>query len=789
MSFPKISLMPILCLLILSWSTPSLLLGQTPTPTPPLDTDGDGVPDDEDGWPEHKQLTTPKLPKPQFLAIYLGQGIGYGINKHGDVVGEFYRNNGESEAVMWRLGRNRTRLGFLTEDQTVARWSIAWGINDARQITGRSTYTWDANVSGEYPDPPTYPVWDYNRAVHAFLWQAGTMTDLNDLSLGGPVDPNFPDPTNKLISEGRAINRDGVVVGYSHTNASAQSTGWAWHIVFDAPRAAKFTGAAPIDLGITPADAISDATAINDNGAIVGHGAGYQSAFFQSNGQTQLPPAAAEAHLANGLNNQDHVVGIAGNYRAYLWVPTSNLPEEERFIDLHALGDFSYSGADAINDRDQVVGSGTGSALLWQNGKAYRLNDLIGPQPSFYLVSARAINQKGMIVANTSDSNDESDAYLLVSIRFVEVSPKTTDETGSIVEHSDKPKLLPHSNEMVEEPRSGQTPNVAYRVLKVTFPEVLAGERIKWSMAPLFTPGGSEAPLFRGVWPEEHPNRFEAAGGEENDYQYTATSQQEGTTVIDSDGKTAVRVNLPPIGFNKARVRIEFERFSSTAAEIDFEVPAVVVIDPGHGGITDLPGSDANHAQSPSNVLEKNMTLAYGLALRDSLRAKAVEKKLNLKVLMTRAIDENLPGAARAARARDNGADNIVIIHFNSSASHTARGTLEVRRTAGNVNQQEDKDFINPVINKVVFAIAAYDFGARKLDHVPFNAAVASDLNLGNTTNHGIRAGYIEVEFIDNPVIDVLLNTGPNAAAVKQAIADAMRDGIIQDLKHQPTSP
>ena len=86
------------------------------------------------------------------------------------------------------------------------------------------------------------------------------------------MNPNYPDPRNKLDSEGRAINQDGVVVGYSHTNAATQSTGSAWHIVYDAPHAAKFPGVAPIDLGITPTDGTSDATAINDHGAIVGAG-------------------------------------------------------------------------------------------------------------------------------------------------------------------------------------------------------------------------------------------------------------------------------------------------------------------------------------------------------------------------------------------------------------------------------------------------------------------------------------------------------------------------------------
>lgn len=416
MSFPPIRRKPLLYLIILSLSAAPWLLGQTPTPTPPVDTDGDGVPDHQDGWPQHKQLSTSRVPELQYVVINLGPGIGYGINNHGDVVGEGLNANGEREAILWRLGQPPTFLGFLTQDQSVVRWSIAWGINDARQITGRSTYTWNVNVSGDYPDPPTYPVWDYNWSDHAFLWQAGTMTDLNDLSLGQSVNANAPDPSNKLASDGRGINRDGVVVRLSGTNASAQSTGWAWHIVGDTPHAATFDGAGPIDLGIAPSDATSEGAAINDHGAVVGTGDYYRSAFFQLNGQIQVVAPVVGVNYASGINNLDHVVGTSSNSIPFIWVPTSTLPENERIIDLTEMnlaGGVSHAIAFAINDRDQIVGSGDGGALLWQNGELHRLNDLIKAHPDPYLMNARAINQSGMIVANAA-LYDEGGVILLI---------------------------------------------------------------------------------------------------------------------------------------------------------------------------------------------------------------------------------------------------------------------------------------------------------------------------------------------------------------------------------------
>jgi hypothetical protein len=91
------------------------------------------------------------------------------------------------------------------------------------------------------------------------------------------------------------------------------------------------------------------------------------------------------------------------------------------------------------------------------------------------------------------------------------------------------------------------------------------------------------------------------------------------------------------------------------------------------------------------------------------------------------------------------------------------------------------------VISLMVAAMQQYDAGANQRDSVIVNTAAASDTNLGNiSTFHPIRAAYSEVDFIDNPTVDALLNTGANAAAVKTAVADAIRNGIIQDIRIQP---
>lgn len=380
----------------------------------------------------------------------------------------------------------------------------------------------------------------------------------------------------------------------------------------------------------------------------------------------------------------------------------------------------------------------------------------------------------------------------LVAPEVVELAPLVVDELGNEQWGSELPSSTATLTPFVEV--NPDANRIAHRELKVRIDPLLKNKTVTWSLGPI--PGAIPATI-RGDWNDSpvavHKDRFEtsAAFGA---YGYHRVSQLTAETTIDANGYTAVRVNVPPVGFNKVRISIQIESIALPIDLIDMEVPAVVVIDPGHGGTANLPLSSWNNAVSPSGVLEKNMTLDYGTELRDALRAKAAKDDLNLRVFMTRDTDINVSGQNRAFVARDNGADIIFIIHFNSDDDasngripHQSRGTLEVRRTTNNVNSADDITLIDDIIDRIVPAILPFDQAARKRDAVIYNTAVASDDNLGNTAAyHPIRAGYCEVEFIDNPTADLLLNTGPHANAVKVEIVNAMRDGIIDNLlNHQ----
>lgn len=175
--------------------------------------------------------------------------------------------------------------------------------------------------------------------------------------------------------------------------------------------------------------------------------------------------------------------------------------------------------------------------------------------------------------------------------------------------------------------------------------------------------------------------------------------------------------------------------------------------------------------------------------------------------MITRSTDVSLNSRNRANIARDNGADQLFIIHFNAftdddgvepDRSHIVRGTLEVRQSPNLTGSlPEDIEFIDTVLDRMVPAMLPFDAGCNRRSHVIKDTTVATDTYIGNEENyHPVRAGYCEVEFIDfgkqtptdatDDSVDILLNTGPNAGAVRTTIANAMRDGIIQDLRTQP---
>ena len=255
---------------------------------------------------------------------------------------------------------------------------------------------------------------------------------------------------------------------------------------------------------------------------------------------------------------------------------------------------------------------------------------------------------------------------------------------------------------------------------------------------------------------------------------------------------------------------------------------SVIVIDPGHGGTANIPGdSTFNNATSASGVLEKSMTLDICKRIRWSLQsgsghARAVALGKTIQVVMTRETDVNKSLGDRAAVAADADADLFFSLHFNGY-NKVARGTeayvdrkyMTAMQTvsAGSVISQEgpgkpasglrninvaaDTDFASKIVQAAFGAIKAMDPKAALRSAIytkPVHGesfapppgvkmkglGVLRDAKLGTSGNQ-CRATLLELEFIDVPAVDQLLN-GANAGDARNQIASAIAVALVEAL-------
>ena len=97
----------------------------------------------------------------------------------------------------------------------------------------------------------------------------------------------------------------------------------------------------------------------------------------------------------------------------------------------------------------------------------------------------------------------------------------------------------------------------------------------------------------------------------------------------------------------------------------DLTAPSAVraiAIDPGHGG------ADAG-ARGPAGTLEKDVTLSVAHRLQ-----AAIQRRLGLRVVLTRSGDAAVTLDERAAIANNNRADLFISLHANASVRETAAG-------------------------------------------------------------------------------------------------------------------
>jgi surface-anchored protein len=334
-------------------------------------------------------------------------------------------------ALNYQVVQNGTRFDLVPS-------RYAYELVDLGTLGGPTSFALDVNNRGQVTGNSRYT--NANSRLHAFLWEAGVMTDLGFL-------PGVE------FSRGYALNDAGVVVGESDNDVpkafawtpatgmiNLGTLGGPSAVAHDINEAGEVVGAASngsasrpykrlpdgtfIDLGTLLGTTNSNgrAWAINQAGAVAGVSRNASNTTSQATLWLPGQPPMNLGSLLDGqqfsqayaLNDRLEVVGssVRGKVsptsstdliRAFYW-------REGSMTELPLLTyapDWIHSEAKDINNCGTIVGyvarfSGSptsgGAAVLWRGGEVYELNTLIPPGSGWVLQSAEGINDRGDIV-------------------------------------------------------------------------------------------------------------------------------------------------------------------------------------------------------------------------------------------------------------------------------------------------------------------------------------------------------------------------------------------------------
>jgi probable HAF family extracellular repeat protein len=351
----------------------------------------------------------------KFKSLGGTQSRGMAINDHGAVAGWSTLQDGSRRAALWK-DESPINLGTLGGPGTSSM--VPWpGLNNAGMIVGISHTDevdplheqWSCEEGGFLPET--------NRICRGFVWENGVMRELPPL--GGHH------------SFGAGVNSRGHVVGWAETavddptcsDNSAQVL--QFRAVLWDPKDGGSGKIKARQLRPLGGDSTSAATAINDNGQVVGisgdcdQAVGRFSArhavLWEKNGQVrEIPNLGGKSwNTPMDINAQGDVVGFSnpdepgdeiGEFisRAFYWPYGA-----AKAKDLGTLGDDPVSEAFAINSWGQVVGVSFGGAagaraFIWQDRVLRDLNDVIESDDIF--LSAQDINDEGQITGRLRDA-------------------------------------------------------------------------------------------------------------------------------------------------------------------------------------------------------------------------------------------------------------------------------------------------------------------------------------------------------------------------------------------------
>jgi probable HAF family extracellular repeat protein len=345
---------------------------------------------------------------------------GNSINDRSWVAG-YSRLTGDQtrHAALWRHRQHHSILDLGTLGGPNS--SVTWNVKNTEGIIVGISQTANPEPLGEAWSSAAFYSGPYSVGYInlGFVWENGQMRGL----------PNFPGGDN------------GFTTG---ANNLGQVVGWAENDVHDptcvSPQVLQFRPAVwdlgppdqIHDLPLVPGDTSGAATAINDNGQIVGisgicdQAVGRHTArhavLWENGGVTDLGNLGALWwNTPTAINQQGDISGFAGapndpdgNFlQAFIWTVEGGMQP------LGFLPGDVHSEAYGINERRQVVGlscdaDGNCRAFIWENGVMRDLNDFKQPGFSARLETAKDINDKGEITGRAIDANNVRTTYLAV---------------------------------------------------------------------------------------------------------------------------------------------------------------------------------------------------------------------------------------------------------------------------------------------------------------------------------------------------------------------------------------
>jgi probable HAF family extracellular repeat protein len=347
---------------------------------------------------------------------------GNSINDQSWAAGYSRFSNRDRHATLWRSSL-LTDLGTLGGPNS----SVTWNVKNTQGIIVGISQTANPEPLGEAWSSAAFYSSPHNVGYInlGFVWQNNQMRGL----------PPFAGGNNGFAT---GANNVGQVVGWAENGVHDPNCCCSQVLQF---RPAMWTlGPDQIhELPLIAGDSSGAATAINDNGQIVGisgicdQAVGRHTAkhavLWQNGTVTDIYPNAAAPwwNTPTAINQRGDVVGFAGDpefvegdvLHAFMWTREDGIRQLKPLP--HRTPKHVDSEAYGINERRQVVGVSCDAdlvdcrAVIWDHGNTPTdLNDLKGSFPKM-LTNAKDINNNGEITGRATDPNTGAlTAYLAV---------------------------------------------------------------------------------------------------------------------------------------------------------------------------------------------------------------------------------------------------------------------------------------------------------------------------------------------------------------------------------------